>query len=883
MGTHPIFESDFDCLTANMYRPYRAVGVFAGDVAGLVHFHQNRRVHLIEIPIENALHTYKVDGLSLIGISDPMPEPISGCGNYHDLVSAQAGPHIWIYFNGKVEFKHQSEAPITAHFMFTNSLLVMLTETPSLIVYDFREDQILCNIPLEKNVSYTGLLHPPTYENKVLVAAASGAISMFNIKTSKKIFTFNAAGTHRINVMTHTPHLNLIGIGSEDGTFRLVDLKKDEVVLKLNHAKPITALDCQTERPIVACGLSDGSISVWDLEEMSLITQIPAHGATVNSIAYLPREDSFVSIGADNAIKVYVENREHRRRFGHAQPPTRIAFYGSEDKHLIVSAGLDKTLKLFDPEHDSGNKNLGKAVLYHKSEKREHQMSHITHFATSANREQAWDNLVAIHDHSNKASSWSTARLKRGTLNFRMKDEITSVACSTCGNMVWLGDSGGMIEEYNLQSGKRRRQMIGHGGAVVGLGAQLLQLALVSVSEDGTLKAWRIKNGALLETFTLAERPESLAFESRTSLAACALADGSIELVDCSNSPLKRVRRFKPAHSASITHLSWKEDARWLVAASVDRSIRTWDVTSGALIDQFATSAIPTSVAFAPNGQFIATTHVDELGVYLWSNAHAYDPRPLRPIDPDTPVQLLSNLPQMKALLDELTETAEEESESTKDQLEYQSPRYIDGCLTVTGLPNSRWLALINLRTIKSRNKVVDIKPPKQAPFFLPTVAGLKPKFDRAALEETDGSKIMANAAPLMSLITAFGRQMEGYESEHRNVTMDQLINKSPAQLDNEIGTLDVAGCCSNKPLLGLLRLINDCLQAGMYWDAAQAMLKVALQKHFDAITDDSELIELVEGTTELIGSGVGRIERNIEEALLLSQFIINNTIAVQE
>jgi len=58
------------------------------------------------------------------------------------------------------------------------------------------------------------------------------------------------------------------------------------------------------------------------------------------------------------------------------------------------------------------------------------------------------------------------------------------------------------------------------------------------------------------------------------------------------------------------------------------------------------------------NGQ---TTHVDELGVYLWSNAHAHDPRPLRPIDPDTPVLLLSNLPQMKALLDELTESAEEE------------------------------------------------------------------------------------------------------------------------------------------------------------------------------------------------------------------------------
>ena len=35
----------------------------------------------------------------------------------------------------------------------------------------------------------------------------------------------------------------------------------------------VVACDCQTERPVVACGLSDGSISVWDLEEMQLITQ----------------------------------------------------------------------------------------------------------------------------------------------------------------------------------------------------------------------------------------------------------------------------------------------------------------------------------------------------------------------------------------------------------------------------------------------------------------------------------------------------------------------------------------------------------------------------------------------------------------------------------
>ena len=34
---------------------------------------------------------------------------------------------------------------------------------------------------------------------------------MFNIKTSKRIYTFKAAGESKINIMIKTPHLNVIG------------------------------------------------------------------------------------------------------------------------------------------------------------------------------------------------------------------------------------------------------------------------------------------------------------------------------------------------------------------------------------------------------------------------------------------------------------------------------------------------------------------------------------------------------------------------------------------------------------------------------------------------------------------------------------------------
>ena len=82
---------------------------------------------------------------------------------------------------------------------------------------------------LESKYEYNGLLHPPTYENKVLLSTTSGAILMFNIKTSKRIYTFKAAGESKINVMIKTPHLNVIG-----GKL----LRNIDVILRNNDVNP---------------------------------------------------------------------------------------------------------------------------------------------------------------------------------------------------------------------------------------------------------------------------------------------------------------------------------------------------------------------------------------------------------------------------------------------------------------------------------------------------------------------------------------------------------------------------------------------------------------------------------------------------------------------
>lgn len=97
---------------------------------------------------------------------------------------------------------------------------------------------------------------------------------MYNIKTAKRIYSFDVMAKRIITTIIPTPHLHVIGVGTDDGTFALVSLKTNEVILKLNQACGVTAVDCRTDVPLVAVGTSDGKVSVWDLEHMQLVDQV---------------------------------------------------------------------------------------------------------------------------------------------------------------------------------------------------------------------------------------------------------------------------------------------------------------------------------------------------------------------------------------------------------------------------------------------------------------------------------------------------------------------------------------------------------------------------------------------------------------------------------
>ena len=69
---------------------------------------------------------------------------------------------------------------------------------------------------------------------------------------------------------------------------------------------------------------------------------------------------------------------------------------------------------------------------------------------------------------------------------------------------------------------------------------------------------------------------------------------------------------------------TFSPDSRLLVTASLDSIIRTFDIPTGRLIDAFRTPSVATSLSFSPTNDFLATSHVDNVGVFLWANRAQY-------------------------------------------------------------------------------------------------------------------------------------------------------------------------------------------------------------------------------------------------------------------
>jgi U3 small nucleolar RNA-associated protein 21 len=111
----------------------------------------------------------------------------------------------------------------------------------------------------------------------------------------------------------------------------------------------------------------------------------------------------------------------------------------------------------------------------------------------------------------------------------------------------------------------------------------------------------------------------------------------------------------------------------------------------------------------------------------------------------------------------------------------YTTPEQLtEGLLTLSLMPRSRWQTLLNLETIRQRNKPKEPpKAPEKAPFFLPTVSGLETRFDLSSHKENGDEDTGTRLVPIGDFMESEFTRRLGKENEEGDCELQSLFFES--------------------------------------------------------------------------------------------------------
>ncbi|KAI4498395.1 hypothetical protein M0802_006574 [Mischocyttarus mexicanus] len=862
-------------VNSKIFVQNRALGYVSNHIPLITRYIQRRKENLIVTCVGKEFHTYGCAHFTLLSVSGTHPEDISclSADSYH--VYTAAGNIVYAWRRG-TELKHTYKGHnATVHIILPfGPHILTVDENSTVIVWDIKTESLILELNFSNVIfEITTLIHPVTYINKVLFGSQQGSLQLWNLKKNKMIYTFKR-WNKPITALEQAPAINVVAIGLSDGKIILYNLKLDETIFELiQDSGTVTSITFRTDDiPIMATGSLKGAIVLWNLEHRKVESLLlKAHFASVTGLKFLPNEPLLVSSSPDNSLKLWIFDlvdgggRILKMREGHAEPPTIVRFYGNNSDN-ILSAGGDSSLRIFSTITETFNKSLGRASYNRKASKKKSKsvedpllMPPIVYFSVETTREKEWCNIAAIHSGLGMVTTWSYNSLKMGEhklLPERFRNNrnatATSLCLTKCGNFVVIGYSTGYVDKFNIQSGIHRMIFNNdeprHIGPVTGVIVDALNQVLITAGKDCCIKFWAF-NPVVdigLKITRVHEPIEWLRYHSECNFIAAALEDFSIILIDLDT---KNAIRHFHGHKGKLTDATFSPDTKWLITSSMDCTIRTWDIVSSHLIDVFQVSNACISLHFSPTGEFLATSHMCNKGIYLWSNRTIYSYTSLKAIKEEDVVPML-NLPN----------SMEETNQENNDDLNEEEPEYVspeqlnENLITISTLAQSRWKNLLVIDTIKKRNKPKEsLQASETAPFFLPTILSSEIKFDLPDIKNPINIPRLQTQKDFQNL-TIFGKLLYSTSTTDGNFidVINKLKSMSPSSIDFEIQSLSAKEDSTELLLLQFMKVICYMMKRKIDFELAQSYLAVFLKWHSKTISETRVLIDKLEDLQDL-------------------------------
>lgn len=408
--------------------------------------------------------------------------------------------------------------------------------------------------PLERfagfNASVTDVAFSP---DGVRLAAAddSGAIRVWNLATSEPI---DVAGHDKgVTEIAFSPDGRILASVSRDHSVRIWEFTRGDGRLLGRHERPVQTMRFSTNgRQLVTSG-ADGSVRVWPLDEQGRTSVLRGHMGTVNDATFVGETGLVVSAGADKTVRVWRpalgEGREQLRVLrGHADKITALAAIPGTD--ALISGARDGQIRVWRLQG-------GTEVLVGFEEL---VLSAAISDDGSMVAGGAGDGVIQIWRRRQAASEALT--FERVVRLAEHEGTINQLRFSPDGAHLASAGADGKVLLWDMNE-RRHRVLDGHLGPVWHVAFSHAGERLVSAGEDATARIWELSSG-----------------RSRTLRG----------------------------HQQAVVHAAFSPDGVHLATASWDHSARIWDTVTGRPVRTLMEHKGPISrVAFSWDSGRLAT------------------------------------------------------------------------------------------------------------------------------------------------------------------------------------------------------------------------------------------------------------------------------------
>ncbi len=192
--------------------------------------------------------------------------------------------------------------------------------------------------------------------SKILTASGDNSIKVWSTESGKCLKTLTGHINWVETLIISNDKKYLIS-GSWDKTIKVWSIEKDfECVQTLQQEYPNSL--CLLPNNILVCGLLNGTITKWNLNNFIKISSFKAHESYIWGLKHVSSSQIF-SCSDDKTIKLWnLETNECLKTFiGHTNQVNCLEI--SSDKSTIYSGSCDRTLRVWDISSGECRKTIG--------------------------------------------------------------------------------------------------------------------------------------------------------------------------------------------------------------------------------------------------------------------------------------------------------------------------------------------------------------------------------------------------------------------------------------------------------------------------------------------------------------------------------------------